>query len=145
MTTTHWSPPDIRGDILAVALLAGAAEPVVVHVRPEVHARIGPGPLCPDPTVRDQRAATGRPISIPLVVDDQLPRTPGYEVHRVAPPEPGLPRPTPRRAGGVSPGTRDPDPAVPPQCTGRWWARGDGGRSRSRVVRRLRAHRLHHG
>jgi hypothetical protein len=76
MTTLHWSPPDIRGDILAVALEDGAAAPVVVHVRPELLARMGPQPLCPTGTAGD--------AGIPLVLDDRLPRAPGYEVHRVA-------------------------------------------------------------
>jgi hypothetical protein len=85
MTTLHWFP-DTRGDILAAAVRADAAAPAVVHVRPEVYARIGPRPLVPDPTAG---ARGDIPATIPLVVDDQLPRAPGYEVHRVAPRQPG--------------------------------------------------------
>jgi hypothetical protein len=85
MTTLHWFP-DTRGDILAAAVRPGAAAPAVVHVRPEVYARIGPRPLVLAPTAAGW---ADTPTAIPLVVDDQLPRSPGYEVHRVAPRQPG--------------------------------------------------------
>jgi hypothetical protein len=122
MTILHWSPPDTRGDILAEALRAGAAEPVAVHVRPELFARLGPVPL---------REVTGLP-TIPLVVDDQLPRVPGYEVHRAAPP-----LPTPRPVVDATPG---PPAAVP--CTGRSRRAGRRRDPRSRDLRRFQEHAL---
>lgn len=144
MTTLHWSPPDIRGDILAAALRSGAAEPVVVHVRPEVYARIGPHPLCSDPTTGRGRDATGQPIRIPLVVDDHLPRAPGYEVHRVAPREPGGMRRGTRPPGGGDPDAADSGPSAPASCTVRSWALADRRASRSPEPRWLRAHRGNH-
>jgi hypothetical protein len=68
----HWAAPDIAGDILAIARRPGAAEPVEIRVRPEVR--------------RDLQGAAGSPPAdldgIPLVVDEELPVFPGYEVHR---------------------------------------------------------------
>ena len=83
MTTIHWSPPDIAGDILAVARQPGLTEPVAVHVRPELLAR-----MCADgdeamPTATPDEVA--RSAGIPFVVDDELPGVPGFEVHRAPP------------------------------------------------------------
>ena len=99
MTIQHWLPADVRGDILAAALRSDAAAPLVVHVRPEVHARMGSGPLSADPT--------GQGTCIPVVVDDELPRAPGYEVHRVPPASSSPPlRPAARDRGGPGRGRR---------------------------------------
>jgi hypothetical protein len=68
----HWAGPDVAGDILAIARRAGAAEPVEIRVRPEVHQDL-------------RGTAGGQPADldgIPLVVDDQLPFFPGFEIHR---------------------------------------------------------------
>jgi hypothetical protein len=67
----HWAVPDIAGDILAIARRAGAAEPVEIRVRPEVHQDLG-----------GQAGGPADLDGIPLVVDDQLPSFPGFEVHR---------------------------------------------------------------
>jgi hypothetical protein len=69
----HWAAPDIAADLLAIARRAGAAEPVEIRVRPEVHRDM-------------QLERPGDPLTdldgIPLVVDVTLPVFPGYEVHR---------------------------------------------------------------
>jgi hypothetical protein len=70
MTTVHWAPPDICGDLIREALRADAAEPVVIHVRPEIQARVSQG-----------AGATG----IRWAVDAHIPASPGYEIHRAAP------------------------------------------------------------
>jgi hypothetical protein len=83
MTTAHWSSPRICGDLLAEAARPDAAEPVAIHVRSALHALI-----C------RQSGSTGAvlsaagpagPTEIRLVVDDELPAAPGYEVHRAIP------------------------------------------------------------
>ena len=134
MTIQHWLPPDVRGDILAAALRPDAAAPLVVHVRPEVRDRMGPRPLSADPTARD-----GAGPCIPVVVDDELPRSPGYEVHRVPPATAGGPRPELRLAAeeatAVDAGTWTPAP-----CTARSWTGGTRRRARSRELRWLRDH-----
>ena len=78
---SHWAEADIAGDILAVARRVGAAEPVEIRIRPEVHDRL----------LRQAPGPHDRPLTtiggIPLVVDEDLPGFPGYEIHR-APPRP---------------------------------------------------------
>jgi hypothetical protein len=78
-TNYHWLAPDIRGDLLAVARQAGAAEPVEIRVRPELYARIVQ--QARDEAVSEQDAPTDL-ADIPLVVDADLPAFPGYEIHR---------------------------------------------------------------
>ncbi len=74
----HWSPSDIPGVILAEAWRPGVAEPVAIHVRPELHARLhSPGTW--DQGTMDQT------IGIPVVVDPAIPAAPGYEIHRAKP------------------------------------------------------------
>ncbi|MGY1619707.1 hypothetical protein ACI797_23445 [Geodermatophilus sp. SYSU D00691] len=73
--TTHWHPPDVLDDILAIARRPGVAEPVEIRIRPEV---------------RDLLVSQGRdgPVEldgIRLVVDEELPAYPGYEIHRALP------------------------------------------------------------
>jgi hypothetical protein len=69
------SPADMPGDILAETWRPGSAEPVAIHVRPELYARLsGPG--------RSALLSVGRPA---VVIDDQIPTTPGYEIHRKPP------------------------------------------------------------
>jgi hypothetical protein len=139
MTIQHWSPPDIRRDILAAALRWDAADPVAVHVRPEVRARMGPGPLS-----RPPRTGTGQGDDIPVVVDDQLPRAPGYEVHRVAPPAPGpLRRELPLEEDGPRTAAPGPTPAAP--CGVRSWTGENRRGPRSRTRRWLRVHHPRHG
>jgi hypothetical protein len=75
MARTHWAPPDVSGDILAEALRPDAARPVAVHLRPELHdlmRRLD----------RPAQRTTGAWNGIRLVVDEQLPPSPGYEIHR---------------------------------------------------------------
>ncbi|MGY1739587.1 MULTISPECIES: hypothetical protein [unclassified Blastococcus] len=119
MTSQHWSPPDTRGDILAAALRPGAAQPVAVHVRPEVRARLGAWPPPP---------GSGLPEGIRLVVDDRLPRSPGYEVHRAAP-APAVPAPEPVGTAAVAPAP----------CAA--WTPAGRRRPRTRQVRWLHGHR----
>ncbi len=74
-------PPrsDVAGDLLAVAWAAGAAPPREVRVRPELLARLSARPGA----VVD--GLLGDPAGVPVVVDPQLPRSPGFEVRRVPP------------------------------------------------------------
>jgi hypothetical protein len=79
MTSIHWSPPDVIGDILAEASRPAAAEPVAIHVRPEIHELIHRQ----EQTRRCALAGAG----LRLVVDQEIPAVPGYEIHRAAPPD----------------------------------------------------------
>ena len=71
-------PPGVAGDILREAWRPGVGEPVTIHVRPAVLARIlgetGARGVT-NPTAGGRR-------TIPFVVDDQIPAAPGYEIHR---------------------------------------------------------------
>ncbi|TYP88502.1 hypothetical protein [Blastococcus xanthinilyticus] len=78
MTTAHWSAPDIAGDILAAAHRPGLPEPVAVHVRPELRAR-----LCGADGADELVTSLA---GVPFVVDEEIPGVPGFEIHR-APPE----------------------------------------------------------
>ncbi len=87
-TATLTAPPTVvpRGrcrladDLLAVAWEPGAAPPREIRVRPELldrlAAQLGPAVA---------RGLLGDPAGVPLVVDPQLPRSPGFEVRRVPP------------------------------------------------------------
>ncbi|RFU22067.1 hypothetical protein [Geodermatophilus marinus] len=59
-------------ELLAEARRPGAAEPVAIHVRPELHCRM-------------KAAAVGTDPPLPVVVDEEIPAFPGYEIHRAAP------------------------------------------------------------
>ncbi len=77
------SPADPSGDLLREAWRPGTAEPVAIHVRPELCARLLRSRRtrpwsCPAPVPFPSRR-------IPLVVDDRIPTAPGFEVHRVPP------------------------------------------------------------
>jgi hypothetical protein len=79
----HWQPPDAAGDIAHQAWRPGAAAPRSIHVRPELHRRIAV-------QAREHRATCVSPglgalCGVPLVVDDELPTFPGFEIHRVPP------------------------------------------------------------
>ncbi len=74
----HWSPPDIPGVIPAEAWRPGVAEPVAIHVRPELHARLR-SPGTPD------HGTAHETIGIPVVIDQAIPAAPGYEIHRAGP------------------------------------------------------------
>jgi hypothetical protein len=76
-TGGHWHPPDIPGDILAAAFGPGLPAPASIHVRPELAARMDGVSAVPRP--RTEHAG-----SVPVVVDDQIPMFPGYEIHRRA-------------------------------------------------------------
>ena len=79
---SHWVPPDILGDILAIAWRAGAAEPVEIRLRPELHERLMQ--QMPDAAALGRGSLTNVG-GIPLVVDEDLPAFPGYEIHRTPP------------------------------------------------------------
>lgn len=82
MTATHWSPPDIWGDILSAAWRPDSGEPVAIHIRPELHARLVPHrPPAALPVPKD---SLERLAHVPVVVDDTIPDFPGFEVHRVS-------------------------------------------------------------
>ncbi len=70
----------LADDLLAVAWEPGAAPPREIRVRPELldrlAAQLGPGVA---------GGLLGDPAGVPLVVDAELPRSPGFEVRRVPP------------------------------------------------------------
>jgi len=72
-------------DLQSEAWRPGVAEPIAIHIRPELRARLraprSPS-WCPAPRDRDP---VGRSVGVPLVVDDRIPAAPGYEIHRAAP------------------------------------------------------------
>lgn len=117
------APPDVIGDILSEARWPDAAEPVAVHVRPELYALIcrqsGKG------SADDAgRCNNGPWDGIRLVVDDEMPATPGYEIHRAEPRDRGplsVHRPwssTPTRLRSTTTSTRRSDRIsgpVPPE------------------------------
>ncbi len=74
---------DLRGDILAEAYRPETAAPVAIHVRPELGHLLHADPSGVLP-----------PTPLPLVVDDDVPASPGYEIYREPPRAgtgPGLP------------------------------------------------------
>ena len=77
------APADTPGDLLREAWRPGTAEPVAIHVRPELCAR-----LLRSRRTHPRSFPAPRPFPprrIPLVVDDGIPAAPGFEVHRVPP------------------------------------------------------------
>ncbi|HYX95554.1 MAG TPA: hypothetical protein VE823_10835 [Geodermatophilus sp.] len=81
----HWGRPDIAGDLVAVAVTAGAAPPRELRIRPELYERMLTQ-LTPD----ERAAVVGRrllgpPPGVPVVVDPALPASPGFEVVRARP------------------------------------------------------------
>jgi hypothetical protein len=70
----------LADDLLAVAWEPGAAPPREIRVRPELLDRLAAqlGPAVAG-------GLLGDPAGVPLVVDPQLPRSPGFEVRRVPP------------------------------------------------------------
>ena len=85
---THWSRPDIAGDLIAVAVDPGAAPPRELRIRPELYERML-AQLTPD-----ERAAVlarrllGPSPGVPVVVDPAVPAFPGFEVVRARPEAP---------------------------------------------------------
>jgi len=77
----HWAPPAPLGDILAVAWRPGAAPPREIRARSEVYARV----LAELPPEERSRPVLGGPVGVPLVLDDDLPGYPGFEVVRARP------------------------------------------------------------
>jgi hypothetical protein len=77
----HRPLPALARDLLAVAWEPGAAPPREVRVRPELADRLR-AQLGWDGT---GHRLLGEPAGVPLVVDPQLPRSPGFEVRRVPP------------------------------------------------------------
>ena len=80
MTTVHWCAPDLPGDILDAAWTPGLPAPTAIHIRPELHARMTS--VIPSPRTGTDLA--GSTPDVPFVVDDQIPASPGYEIHRCA-------------------------------------------------------------
>lgn len=87
MTASHWSPPDTWGDILAAAWQPDAPAPVAIHVSPVLHARLVPERDLPEVPGAAARALD-RQAGVPVVLDEEVPEFPGFEVHR-APPDDG--------------------------------------------------------
>lgn len=84
MTTTG---PDVLDDILSEAWRRGAARPVAIHVRKELLGLLGDS---------DRPAVVPRPgpvdrTWVSLIVDDDIPPMPGYEIHRAPPTDGGRP------------------------------------------------------
>jgi hypothetical protein len=78
---------DVSADILAEAWREGTATPAVIHVRPELHARLGSPSEFLRPGHPSPISSTPSGTGVPLVVDEEIPLAPGFEVHRV-PPDP---------------------------------------------------------
>ena len=101
----HWLPPDVRHDLILEALRPGAAEPVAIHVRSDLHALIRPRLGEPVSGADAPGWLAEGSTTVRLVVDDGIPATPGFEVHRALP-VPGLrrlpiPAGAPRTSGAV--------------------------------------------
>jgi hypothetical protein len=75
----HWARPDVAGDLVAAAYTRGAAAPREIHVRPELYERVVAELAGVTPGV------LGPPPGVPLVVDPELPVSPGFEVVRARP------------------------------------------------------------
>lgn len=82
MSVVHWSPPDTLGDILRQAWRPGVAQPTAIHVRPEVHTRMLARMTTTARTLALGAGCIGDPQRLPLIIDDDLPDYPGYEIHR---------------------------------------------------------------
>jgi hypothetical protein len=80
MTAIHWCAPDIPRDILDAAWSPDLPPPSAIHIRPELHARM----LAAVPSPRSDEDAARPALDVPLIVDDQIPASPGYEIHRCA-------------------------------------------------------------
>ena len=80
--TTRSSPStDIEADILAEARRSGVGEPVMIHIRPAVYARL----LADSPSALAPEHRTPGAARIHIVVDEGIPAAPGYEIYRAAP------------------------------------------------------------
>jgi hypothetical protein len=79
-TTAHWAAPHMVEDILADARRPGAAEPTEIHVRSAIYLRLLREPGAP--VLVDARQDISVLDGIRLLVDDDLPAFPGYEIHR---------------------------------------------------------------
>ncbi|MGY1662770.1 hypothetical protein ACI78Q_16240 [Geodermatophilus sp. SYSU D00705] len=77
----HWARPDIAGDLVAIAFTPGAAAPREIHVRPELYERVV-AELAPAGV---EHVLLGPAPGVPLVVDPELPASPGFEVVRARP------------------------------------------------------------
>jgi hypothetical protein len=84
-TRAPGSRADLSGDILSEAFRPGAAAPVAIHIRSELHARL-PGQTSTTRRSPVEEGSALRPTDIPLIIDDRIPTAPGYEVHRASPP-----------------------------------------------------------
>jgi hypothetical protein len=87
-TTAHWADPHMVADILAAARRPGAAEPTEIHVHVRIHTRLlheADAPL-----VVDDRQRITALDGIRLVVDEEVPAFPGFEVHRAGGPPQGV-------------------------------------------------------
>jgi hypothetical protein len=80
MTAVHWCAPDLPRDILDAAWTPGLPAPTAIHIRPELHARMGRAVS----SRRSGNDVDGPASDVPFVVDDQIPASPGYEIHRCA-------------------------------------------------------------
>ena len=81
-TTAHWATPHMVEDILATARRPGVAEPTEIHVRAALHLCLLREPGAP--VVVDERLGISSLDGIRLVVDEDLPAFPGYEIHRAS-------------------------------------------------------------
>jgi hypothetical protein len=78
-TVRELASADIEADILSEAWRSGVGEPVSIHIRPAVYARLVS-------EMHSSRAEGSRVAArIPFVIDDRIPSAPGYEIHRAVP------------------------------------------------------------
>jgi hypothetical protein len=80
-TARTWSSADFEADILSEAWRPGVGEPVTIHIRPALYARMRAATRS---TCRQEGRCRGA-AHIPIVIDDRIPSAPGYEIHRAVP------------------------------------------------------------
>lgn len=97
------SRSDVLGDVLSETWRPGAARPVAVHVRPELLARLPVELPRPGTGGTAGEGLAGALQDVPVVVDAEIPVTPGYEVHRAPPPPPDGSVPRPSHPGSIGP------------------------------------------
>jgi hypothetical protein len=76
-----WSSADVEADILSEACRPGVGEPVTIHIRPAVYARM----LAERRPAGRQEGLPREATRVPFVIDDGIPSAPGYEIHRAVP------------------------------------------------------------
>ncbi|MGY1690998.1 hypothetical protein [Geodermatophilus sp. SYSU D01105] len=85
MSSVHWVRPDIAGDIVAFAVSTGAAPPREIRIRPELYQRMLAQMTGDDRAAVVGTGRLGPPPGVPVLIDGDLPLSPGFEVVRARP------------------------------------------------------------